>query len=46
MRLSQVPEKYVKAVQDMYEGCVTTVRCAMGLTEEFRVKLDYIRDQC
>ena len=32
-------EKYVRAVQDMYEGCKTVVRCAVGVTEEFKVEV-------
>ena len=39
MRMSQVVEKYVKIVQDMYEDSVTTVRCAVGLTEWFKVEV-------
>ena len=39
MRKSQVAEKYVKVVQDMYENNVTTVRCAVGMTEEFKVEV-------
>ena len=32
-------EKYVKVVQDMYENSVTTVRCAVGMTEWFKVEV-------
>ena len=32
-------EKYVKVVQDMYEKIVTTVRCAVGMTEGFKVEV-------
>ena len=32
-------EKYVKVVQDMYENSVTTVRCAVGMTEGFKVEV-------
>ena len=39
MRKSQVVEKYVKVVQDMYEDSVTTVRCAVGMTEGFKVEV-------
>ena len=39
MRESQVTEKYVKVVQDMYEDSMTTVRCAVGITEGFRVEV-------
>ena len=38
MRKSGVAEKYVRVVQDMYEGCKTVVRCAVGVTEEFKVE--------
>ena len=39
MRKSQVAEKYVKVVQDMYENSITTVRCAVGITEGFKVEV-------
>ena len=39
MRKSQVAEKYVKVVQDMYEGSLITVRCAVGITEGFKVEV-------
>ncbi|CAF93264.1 unnamed protein product [Tetraodon nigroviridis] len=39
MKKSGVAEKYVKAVQDMYEHCKTGVRCAVGVIEEFQVEL-------
>ena len=32
-------EKYVRVVQDMYGSCKTVVRCAMGVTEEFKVEV-------
>ena len=32
-------EKYVRLVQDMYEGIETAVRCAVGTTESFKVKV-------
>ena len=31
--------KCVKVVQDMYEDSVTTVRCAVGMTEGFKVEV-------
>ena len=40
MRKSQVAEKYVKVVQDMYENSVTTVRCAVGMTEGLKVEVE------
>ncbi|KAK3559181.1 hypothetical protein QTP86_005085 [Hemibagrus guttatus] len=36
MRKSEVAEKYVRVVQDMYERSRTVVRCAVGQTEEFK----------
>ena len=39
MRKSQVVEKYVKVVQDTYEDSVTTVRCAVGMTEGFKAEV-------
>ena len=39
MRKSGIVEKYVRLVQDMYEGSETMVRCAVGTTESFKVKL-------
>ena len=31
-------EKYVRLVQDMYRECVTSVKCAVGLTSDFKVE--------
>ena len=39
MRKSQIVEKYVQLVQDMYEGSETVLRCAVGTTESFKVKV-------
>ena len=39
MRKSGLAEKYVRIVQDMYDGSTTAVRCAVGVTEEFEVKV-------
>ncbi|KAK3506625.1 hypothetical protein QTP70_011141 [Hemibagrus guttatus] len=39
MRKPGVAEKYVRVVQDMYERSRTVVRCAVGQTEEFNVKV-------
>ena len=39
MRKSGILEKYVQLVQDMYEGSETVVRCAVGTTESFKVKV-------
>ena len=38
MRNSGVAEKYVRIVQDMYDAS-TVVRCAVGVTERFDVKV-------
>ena len=39
MRKAGVSEKYVTTVQDMYDRCTTVVRCAAGLTEDFKVEV-------
>ena len=39
MRKSGIVEKYVQLVQDMYEGSETLVKCAVGTTESFKVKV-------
>jgi hypothetical protein len=39
MRKSGVAEKYVRVVQDMYEGSTTAVRCVVGVTDEFKVEV-------
>ncbi|KAI5610001.1 hypothetical protein C0J50_5673 [Silurus asotus] len=39
MRKSGVSEKYVRVVQDMYEDSVTAVKCPVGTTDWFRVKV-------
>ena len=39
MRKSGIVEKYVQLVQNMYEGSKTVVRCAVGTTESFKVKV-------
>ena len=39
MKKSGIVEKYVRLVQDMYEGSETVVRCAVGTTESFKVKV-------
>ena len=39
MRKSGIVEKYVQLIQDMYEGSETVVRCAVGTTESFKIKV-------
>ena len=39
MKKSGIVEKYVRHVQDMYEESKTVVRCAVGTTESFKVKV-------
>ena len=39
MRKSGIVEKYVRLVQDMYEGSETVLRCAARTTESFKVKI-------
>ena len=39
MRKSGIVKKYVQTVQDMYEGSKIVVRCAVGTTESFKVKV-------
>ena len=45
MRKSGIVEKYVRLAQDMYEGSQTVVRCAVGTTESFKVKVGLHWDQ-
>ena len=39
MRKSGLAEKYMRLVQDMYEGSKTVVKCAVETTENFKVKV-------
>ena len=39
IRKSGIVEKYVRLVQDMYEESGTVVRCAIEITESFKVKV-------
>ena len=39
MRKSEIIEKYVRLVQDMYEESETVVRYAVGTTESFKVRV-------
>ena len=39
MRKCGMAEKYVRLVQDMYAYNKTVVRCAVGITENFKVEV-------
>ena len=39
IRKSGMTEKYVQLVQDIFKGSKTVVRCAVGTTESFKVKV-------
>ena len=39
LRLKDVEEKYIRLIQDTYENCKTRVRCAVGTTTGFYVKV-------
>ena len=39
MRKSEIVEKYVRLLQNMYEESKTEMRCAVGTTESFKVKV-------
>ena len=39
MRKLGIVERYVRLVQDMYEGSKTVVRCAVGTTKNFKAKV-------
>ena len=39
MRKSGMAEKYVPLIQDIYEKSETVVRCAVGTTKSFKVKV-------
>ena len=39
LRSAGVPETYIEVIQDMYDNSKTIVRCAVGTTEAFSVKV-------
>ena len=39
LRKKNVGEEYGKVMQDMYDGCTTSVRTLLGSTESFEVKV-------
>jgi len=39
MRGKGIPEKYVRTVEDMYEGVTTRIRSSVGLTERISVNV-------
>ena len=39
MRKSGIAAKYVRLVQDIYEGSETAMKCSVGTTESFKVKV-------
>ena len=39
LRLKDVEEKYIRLIQDMYENCETRLRCTVGTTTDFYVKV-------
>ena len=39
LRKKNVGEEYIKVIQDMYDGCTTSVRTLIGSTESFEVKV-------
>ena len=46
MKKRGLPEMIVRAVMSLYEGAMTRIRVGSQLSEEFGVKVGYIRDQC
>ena len=43
MRRFGLEEKYVRVVQDMYDDSMTSVRCAVGMTEWFKVDVGLLQ---
>ena len=39
LRKKNIGEEYIKLIQDMYDGCTTSVRTLIGSTESFEVKV-------
>lgn len=40
LKRSSVTKKYISVVQDMNEGSETAVRCAVGVPEKFKLKVE------
>ena len=43
LRKKNVGEEYIKVIQDMYDGCTTSVRTLIGSTESFEVKVGLLK---
>ena len=41
LRKKNVEEEHIKMIQNIYEGCATSVRTILGSTERFNVKLGF-----
>ena len=39
MKVSDIPVKYIRVVQDMYKNSITYIRSAAGLTDSFNVEV-------
>lgn len=37
--IRSIAEKYATAVKDMYDDNVTSIRCAAGMTESFKMEV-------
>ena len=44
LRNKNVGEEYIKVIQDMYDGCTTSVRTLIGSTERCEVKVGLRQD--
>ena len=43
MRLAETSECYIRIIKDIYNGAITTVRSAAGLTEDFKVGVELLQ---